>query len=135
MSTPKPANPPQRVVLDGRYVRLEPLTMAHAPDLFEASDVADGDVRFAYLGDYAPKTQADTEPAPPQDLVTYAAHVMGIAPPAEVPFETAEMTPMARSFYSDNKRVSSKRVLEALGADLLYPTYREGLDAIWKGRA
>ncbi|WP_439600658.1 SDR family oxidoreductase [Devosia sp.] len=77
---------------------------------------------------------ADTEPAPPQDLVTYAAHVMGIEPPAEVPFETAEMTPMARSFYSDNKRVSSKKVLAALGADLLYPTYREGLDAIWKGR-
>jgi len=77
---------------------------------------------------------ADTEPAPPQDLVTYAAHVMGIEPPAEIPFETAEMTPMARSFYSDNKRVSSKKVLAALGADLLYPTYREGLDAIWKGR-
>lgn len=77
---------------------------------------------------------ADTEPAPPQDLVTYAANVMGIEPPAEIPFETAEMTPMARSFYSDNKRVSSKKVLAALGADLLYPTYREGLDAIWKGR-
>jgi dTDP-4-dehydrorhamnose reductase len=77
---------------------------------------------------------ADTEPAPPQDLVTYAAHMMGIEPPAETPFEAAEMTPMARSFYSDNKRVSSKRVLEALGTDLLYPTYREGLDAIWKGR-
>ena len=77
----------------------------------------------------------DAEPAPPQDLVTYAAHIMGIEPPTEVPFDTAEMTPMARSFYSDNKRVSSKRVLAALGADLLYPTYREGLDAIWKGRA
>jgi nucleoside-diphosphate-sugar epimerase len=77
----------------------------------------------------------DNEPAPPQDLVTYAAQVMGIAPPAEVPFDTAEMTPMARSFYSDNKRVSSKRVLAALDADLLYPTYREGLDAIWKGHA
>ncbi|MDB5538728.1 MAG: epimerase [Devosia sp.] len=73
----------------------------------------------------------DSEPAPPQDLVTYAAQVMGIEPPPEVPFDTAEMTPMAKSFYSDNKRVSSKRVLEALGTDLLYPTYREGLDAIW----
>lgn len=61
MSAPKPATPPQRVVLDGRYVRLEPLTMAHAPDLFEASNVPDGDERFAYLGDYAPKAQADTE--------------------------------------------------------------------------
>jgi nucleoside-diphosphate-sugar epimerase len=77
---------------------------------------------------------ADTEPAPPQDLVTYAAHLMGVEPPPETPYATAQMTEMARSFYSDNKRVSSKRVLEALGADLLYPTYREGLDAIWKGR-
>jgi nucleoside-diphosphate-sugar epimerase len=78
---------------------------------------------------------ADTEPAPPQDLVTYAAEVMGVAPPPEMPFETASMTPMARSFYSDNKRVSSRRVLEALGTKLIYPTYREGLDAIWRAHA
>lgn len=61
MSTPQPAAPPQRVVLDGRYVRLEPLSLAHAADLFEASNVPDGEARFAYLGDYAPRTQADTE--------------------------------------------------------------------------
>ena len=78
---------------------------------------------------------ADTEPAPPQDLVTYAAGLMGITPPPEQPFESAQMTPMARSFYSDNKRVSSRRILAALGADLIYPTYRHGLDAIWKGHA
>lgn len=74
----------------------------------------------------------DNEPAPPQDLVTYAAAKMGIAPPPEVPFETASMTEMARSFYSDNKRVSNKRLLKTLDVDLLYPTYREGLDGIWK---
>jgi nucleoside-diphosphate-sugar epimerase len=78
---------------------------------------------------------ADTEPAPPQDLVTYAAAKMGVAPPPEVPFETAKMTEMARSFYSDNKRVSSKRILAALNTTLSYPTYREGLDAIWKSHA
>jgi nucleoside-diphosphate-sugar epimerase len=78
---------------------------------------------------------ADTEPAPPQDLVTYAAEVMGVAPPPETPFETAQMTEMARSFYGDNKRVSSKRVLAALGTELEFPTYREGLDAIWKAHA
>ena len=78
---------------------------------------------------------ADTEPAPPQDLVTYAAAVMGVAPPPETPFETAQMTEMARSFYGDNKRVSSKRVLAALGTELEFPTYREGLDAIWKAHA
>ncbi len=77
----------------------------------------------------------DTEPAPPQDLVTYAAGLMGVPPPPEVPFETAQMTEMARSFYSDNKRVSSKRILEALGTDLLYPSYREGLAGIWESHA
>lgn len=73
---------------------------------------------------------ADNEPAPPQDLVTYAAEKLGMAPPPEVPFETAQMTEMARSFYSDNKRVSNARVLAALDAKLQFPTYREGLDAI-----
>ncbi len=77
---------------------------------------------------------ADSEPAPPQDLVTFAAEIMGVAPPPEMPFETAEMTPMARSFYSDNKRVSSRRILDALGTELAFPTYREGLRAIWEGQ-
>jgi nucleoside-diphosphate-sugar epimerase len=74
---------------------------------------------------------SDDEPAPPQDLVTYAARLMNVAPPAEIPFENAQMTEMARSFYSDNKRVSSKAIKAALGIDLLYPTYREGLVAIY----
>lgn len=75
---------------------------------------------------------ADDEPCPPQDLITYAAEKMGVEPPPEVDFETADMTPMARSFYRDNKRVSNKAVKEALGIELLYPNYRAGLDAIWK---
>jgi hypothetical protein len=73
---------------------------------------------------------ADDEPAPPQDLVTHAAAMIGVAPPPEVAFETAQMSPMARSFYSDNKRVSNARIKRALGIELLYPTYREGLAAI-----
>lgn len=78
---------------------------------------------------------ADDEPAPPQDLVTYAAKLMGVAPPPETSFETAEMTEMARSFYSDNKRVSNRAIKDALGIELLYPTYREGLDAIYRQHA
>lgn len=74
---------------------------------------------------------SDSEPAAPQDLVTYAADLMGVAPPPEIPFANAHMTDMARSFYSDNKRVSGRRILEALGTTLLYPNYRAGLDAIW----
>lgn len=77
---------------------------------------------------------ADDEPGPPQDLITYAAGKMGIAPPPEVNFEEAEMTPMARSFYADNKRVSNRAIKDALGIELLYPDYRSGLDAIWEAR-
>ena len=73
---------------------------------------------------------ADDEPAPPQDLVTYAAGLMGIEPPPEIPFETAAFTPMQRSFYADNKRVSNASIKQALGIELLYPNYRLSLDAI-----
>ena len=78
---------------------------------------------------------ADTTPAPPQDLVEYAANKLGVPVPPGIPFETAEMTPMARSFYSDNKRVSSAAILAALGTRLLYPDYRAGLDAIFEEHA
>ncbi len=56
----------------------------------------------------------DDEPAPPQDVVAYAAERMGVALPPEIPFETAELTPMARSFYGENKRVSNAK-LKATG--------------------
>ena len=55
---------------------------------------------------------------------------LGVPVPPDVPFESANMTPMARSFYSDNKRVSNKAIKDALGIELLHPTYREGLDSI-----
>jgi nucleoside-diphosphate-sugar epimerase len=78
---------------------------------------------------------ADDEPAPPQDLVTYAAGLMGVPAPAETSFAAAQMTEMARSFYSDNKRVSNRAIKAALGIDLIYPTYRHGLDAIHRQHA
>lgn len=74
----------------------------------------------------------DNEPAPPQDVVAYAAALMGVEPPPEVPFEEAELSPMARSFWSDVKRVSNRRIREELGVQLRYPTYREGLTALWE---
>ncbi len=73
----------------------------------------------------------DDNPCPPQDVVTFAAGLMGIDPPPEVPFERANFTEMARSFYSENKRVSNRLIHEELGVSLLYPTYREGLQALW----
>ena len=77
---------------------------------------------------------ADDEPAPPQDLVTHAAAMMGVTPPPEIDFATAELNPMQRSFYADNKRVSNAAIKQALGIELLYPNYRDGLAAIYAER-
>ena len=75
---------------------------------------------------------ADDEPAPPQDVVAYAATLMGVEPPPEIPFAEAELSPMARSFYGDNKRVANALVRRQLGLSLRFPTYREGLTALWQ---
>lgn len=72
----------------------------------------------------------DNEPAPPQDVVAFAAKLCGLEPPAEIPFERAELSPMARSFYSENRRVRNALIREELGVALNYPTYREGLTAL-----
>ena len=68
----------------------------------------------------------DNEPAPPQDVVTLAAELAGVDAPPEQDFATAELGPMARSFYGENKRVSNKR-LRDMGFAFEFPTYREGL--------
>ena len=72
----------------------------------------------------------DDEPAPPQDVVSYAAELLGVAPPPEQDFETAELSPMARSFYGENKRVSNERVKRELGYTFRYPDYRTALTAL-----
>jgi nucleoside-diphosphate-sugar epimerase len=74
---------------------------------------------------------ADDQPGPPEDVVDYAAALMGTAPPPEIPFEAAELSPLARSFYEDNKRVLNGRIKQELGVRLRYPSYREGLSALW----
>ncbi len=73
----------------------------------------------------------DDEPAPPQDVIAYAAGLMGIDPPPELPFESANLSPMARSFYASNRRVRNISAKRDLGLILAYPTYRAGLDALW----
>ncbi len=70
---------------------------------------------------------ADDEPAPPQDVIAHAAQMIGLDVPPDLPIETAEMTPMQRSFYRDNKRVSNRAIKRALGIEMLYPDYRAGL--------
>jgi nucleoside-diphosphate-sugar epimerase len=72
----------------------------------------------------------DHEPAPPQDIVAEAARLMGVEPPPEIPFETAELSPMARSFYGENKRVSNTR-LRDLGFVFRFPDYRISLADLW----
>lgn len=72
----------------------------------------------------------DDDPAPPQDVLGYAAELLDLPIPAEVPFDEAGMTPMARSFYGENKRVRNTRIKAELGVELLYPSYREGLRAV-----
>jgi nucleoside-diphosphate-sugar epimerase len=72
----------------------------------------------------------DDFPSPPQDVVTYAARLMGIEPPPEIPFETAELSPMARSFYAENKRVSNQGIKQA-GYRFAFPDYRSALERMW----
>ncbi|WP_407117689.1 SDR family oxidoreductase [Bradyrhizobium sp. LMG 9283] len=74
----------------------------------------------------------DDEPAPPQDVIAYAAKLMGVSPPPEEEFATAEMSAIARSFYASSARVSNAKLKRELGITLACPTYRHGLDALWR---
>ncbi|MEM9011856.1 MAG: SDR family oxidoreductase [Pseudomonadota bacterium] len=77
----------------------------------------------------------DNHPAPPEDVIAEAAHLLGLPLPPEVPFEEADLSPMARSFYSESKRVSNARIKDALGVTLTYPDYQTGLRALLKHEA
>ncbi|MEQ8823136.1 MAG: SDR family oxidoreductase [Filomicrobium sp.] len=77
---------------------------------------------------------ADDEPAPPQDVVAFAAEVLDRPVPPAIAFEDANLSPMGRSFYSEVKRVKNERIKQDLGVELRYPTYREGIRAIAQAR-
>ena len=72
----------------------------------------------------------DDEAAPPRDVIEYIAAQLGIEPPPVTPFDDAELSPMAQSFYRDNKRVSNRRIKDELGVTLNWPTYREGIQGL-----
>lgn len=76
----------------------------------------------------------DNEPGPPQDVVAHAAQLLGVLIPPDVPYEAANLSPMGRSFYDENKRVRNDRIKTVLGVTLQFPTYREGLSGILSGR-
>ena len=72
----------------------------------------------------------DDDPAPPQDVIAYAAELLDMPVPEAVPFEEADLSPMARSFYAESKKVRNDRIKTELGVSLRYPDYRAGLKAI-----
>ena len=72
----------------------------------------------------------DDLPTSPEEVTTFACNLLGVTPPALVPFGEAELSDMARSFYSENKRVRNDRIKQELGIDLEYPDYRTGLRAL-----
>ena len=72
----------------------------------------------------------DDNPAPPEDVLEYAARLLGLPVPPPEDWEKAEMTPMARSFYSESKRVRNEKIKRELGVTLIHPTYQSGLTAL-----
>ena len=72
----------------------------------------------------------DDNAAPPEDVLAYAAELLGLPIPPAEDFETAEMTPMARSFYAESKRVRNVRIKDELGVKLRFPDYKSGLAAL-----
>ena len=110
----------QRIVKDGQV-----MNRIHVDDI---AAVLEASLRHPRPG--AIYNVSDDEPAPPQDVVAFAAALAGVAPPPAVPFEKADLSPMARSFYGENKRVANRLIRSELGVDLAYPTFREGLRAV-----
>jgi nucleoside-diphosphate-sugar epimerase len=72
----------------------------------------------------------DDDPAPPEDVIGHAATLLGLPLPPAVPYEEADLTPMARSFYAESKRVRNDRIKTELGISLIHPDYRHGLQAL-----
>lgn len=69
----------------------------------------------------------DDDPAPPEAVIGHAAQLLGMPLPPTEDYETADMSPMARSFYAESKRVKNDRIKDELGVVLNFPDYRAGL--------
>ncbi len=97
----------------------------HVEDIAGALEAAIGQ-----RGSHSIYNVTDDEPAPPQDVIAYAAELLGVAAPPEIAYAEADLSPMAKSFYAELKRVKNDRIKSDLGLQLRYPTYREGIAAI-----
>jgi nucleoside-diphosphate-sugar epimerase len=78
---------------------------------------------------------SDNLPAPPWEVIAYAETCLGLQPLPDIPFENANLSPQALSFYQDNKRVRSDFTQKTLNISLAYPSYKEGLDALFAQKA
>lgn len=98
----------------------------HVADIGQAIDAA-----FAHRADGVFNV-VDDAPSPPGEPIAYAAELLGMPPPPAIPFAEAvkTMSPMAASFYAENRRVRNDKLKQALGVRLRYPSYREGLRAL-----
>lgn len=94
-------------------------------------DIAGASLHLAHGGTGGIFNGADGAPAPGQDVVAFAAALMGVEPPPEIAFEDAQMTAMARSFYAENKRISNARLVAA-GYRFRFPDYRAALTDLWR---
>ncbi|TQV83210.1 SDR family oxidoreductase [Denitrobaculum tricleocarpae] len=72
----------------------------------------------------------DDKAASPAEVTAHACALLGVEPPPLVPFEEAGLSPMGRTFWLDNKRVSNRRLHEELGVELRYPDYKAGLASL-----
>lgn len=127
-----PGRGPFEKVRDGTAQRIikagQVFSRIHVDDI---AQVLEASIRHPNPG--AAYNVCDDDPAPPEDVLSHAAHLLGLPDPPAVPFETADLTPMARSFYSESKRVRNDRIKQDLGVRLIYPSYREGLAALLNG--
>jgi nucleoside-diphosphate-sugar epimerase len=110
----------RRIVKDGQV-----FSRIHVDDI---AQVLEASIRQPDPG--AIYNLCDDDPAPPQDVIAYAAKLLGLPVPPAIAFEDADLTPMARSFYAESKRVRNDRIKDELGVRLIHPTYRDGLRAI-----
>jgi len=110
----------RRIVKSGQY-----FSRIHVEDLAQiiAASMARPDPGAIY-------NVCDDLAAPPEDVIAYAARLLDLPVPVAEEFETAEMTPMARSFYAESKKVRNDRIKSDLGIALKYPDYKSGLQAI-----
>jgi len=110
----------RRIIKDGQvFSRIHVDDIAHGLELSLASPMPG-----------ATFNMCDDDPAPPQDVIGHAAELLGLPTPPAVAFETADLTPMARSFYAESKRVRNDHIKRALGWEPSYADYRSGLAAM-----